>query len=85
MPIFWDANPNVFQYSLQPDWHTDNGIFKRPILAHMQVLVPRGAQKQDFSAVSQGDLTRSLVLSVAQASVEAVLHIFPLKIRRQTP
>ena len=29
---------------------------------------PGGAQNQDFSAVSQGDLTRSLVLSVAQAS-----------------
>ena len=27
-----------------------------------------GAHNQDFSAVSQGDLTRSLVLSVAQAS-----------------
>ena len=40
---FWAANPNVFRYSLQPDWHTDNGIFKRPIVAHMQVLVPRWA------------------------------------------
>ena len=29
---------------------------------------PGGAQNQDFSAVSQEDLTRSLVLSVAQAS-----------------
>ena len=43
VPIFWAANHNVFRYSFQPDWHTDNGIFKRPIIAHMQVLVHRWA------------------------------------------
>ena len=34
---FWAANPNVFRYSLQPDWHTDKANHSTYASASSQV------------------------------------------------
>jgi len=54
---------NSFRISLQPDWQIDNvnhGGYSNPG-------VQMRAQDKDFGAVLQMDLTRSFVLSAAQA------------------
>ena len=61
VPIFWAPNPNVFRYSLQPDWQTDNGILNRPIIARMQVLVhrwTRGCPEPGFQSCLTGGLNQ---------------------------
>ena len=61
---------NAFRFSLQVDWQIDNSFFKRPIIARTQIRpgTQLRSRNKDFGAVSQIDLTRSLVPSVAQAT-----------------
>ena len=54
------------------------GFFNRPITTRTQILEHDvGAKNEDFGAVLQTDLTRSLVPSVAQAmiSLQAILGL----------
>ena len=63
---------SAFRLSFQPNWQINNGFFniigqvvRTQTLVHLQA---GGAKTKDFGAVSQTDLTRSLVSPVAQAN-----------------
>ena len=71
--LFWVPNglkelPEVhFKFFLQRDWQIDNGFFNTPLMVRTQNPGTQvGTQNKYFGAVSQKNLTRSLVPSVAQ-------------------
>ena len=55
--------------SLQPDWQINNVFFNRPIILYSNPGTQVAPQNKDFRTVLQTDLVRTLVPSVAQATL----------------